>query len=413
MPGSMQFNVAALGRLSCDITNSFQIHLESGIFVSNGSDKAPQLVFLTSKNQATTGAVMRTKASFYALVVLTLMLGVFAGCSKAPARTNAQITSDVQSKFYADPAIESRQIQVQAAGGVVTLSGNVASESERAAAASDAAMVAGVRTVVNNLQVQQAQITPPPTAVVQPPPAQKKPLPSQNANKAARTRHHHGDEDQTSAPSNAIEASNTPPPATAPAAEPPPPPPPPPPQKVTIPAGTQLTVRLNDGLDSERNQVGDTFHGSLSAPIVINGETVIPSGADVVGRVADVKSAGRFAGGSVLTLELTSIATNGKSYNIQTNQWSRSGTGEGKKTATKVVGGAALGAIIGGLAGGGKGAAIGAPAGAAAGTGVSAAQKGQQIKLAPEAVLNFQIINTLTVMPQSTNDHDAGRMPVS
>ncbi len=362
---------------------------------------------------------MRAKASFYALVVLTLMLGVFAGCSKAPARTDAQISSDVQSRFYADPAIESRQIQVQAAGGVVTLSGNAASESERAAAASDAAMVAGVRTVVNNLQVQQAQVTPSPSAVVQQPPSQKKPSPGENANKAARKRRHHGDEDQTSAPSNAIEASNNPPPETPPAVQAPPPPsppppsPPPPPQKVTIPAGTQLTIRLNDGLDSERNQVGDTFHGSLSAPIVINGETAIPSGADVVGRVADVKSAGRFAGGSVLTLELTSIATNGKSYNIQTNQWSRSGTGEGKKTATKVVGGAALGAIIGGLAGGGRGAAIGAPAGAAAGTGVSAAQKGQQIKLAPEAVLNFQIINTLTVTPQSTNDHDAGRTPVS
>ena len=86
---------------------------------------------------------------------------------------------------------------------------------------------------------------------------------------------------------------------TAPAVQeptPPPPPPPPLPQKVIIPAGTQFTVRLNDPLDSERNQVGDTFHGSLSAPIVINGETAIPSGADVVGRVAEVKSAGRFAG---------------------------------------------------------------------------------------------------------------------
>jgi BON domain len=358
---------------------------------------------------------MRTKAPVHALVAVILMLGVFAGCSKTPARTDAQIASDVQSKFYADPAIESRQIQVQAAGGVVTLSGNVASESERAAAASDAAMVAGVRTVVNNVQVQQAQVTPPPTTVVQQPLPQKKPSPRETANKAARKHNHHGDEEQANAAANAMQASNAPPLETPPAVQAPPPPPSPPlpPQKVTIPAGTQLTVRLNDSLDSERNQIGDTFHGSLSAPIVINGETVIPSGADVVGRVADVKSAGRFAGNSVLTLELTSIATNGKTYNIQTNQWSRSGTGEGKKTATKVVGGAALGAIIGGLAGGGKGAAIGAPAGAAAGTGVSAAQKGQQVKLAPEAVLNFQIINTLTVIPQGTNDRDAGRMPVS
>jgi BON domain len=351
---------------------------------------------------------MKTKASFHALVAITLILGVFAGCLKTPARTDAQITSDVQSKFYADPAIESRLIQVQAAGGVVTLSGSVASDSERAAAASDAAMVAGVRTVVNNLQVQQAQL-PPPAEAVQPP-ARTKRSQRENANKVAANQPNQ----EPNTTGSAMEASNTPPPDTPAAQAPPPAPlPPPPPQKVIVPAGTQLTVRLNDTLDSERNQVGDTFHGSLSAPIVVNGETVIPSGADVVGRVADVKSAGRFAGNSVLTLELTSIATNGKTYNIQTNQWSRAGKGEGKKTATKVVGGAALGAIIGGLAGGGKGAAIGAPAGAAAGTGVSAAQKGQQIKLAPEAVLNFQIINTLTVLPQSTNDRDAGRTPVS
>jgi hypothetical protein len=172
-------------------------------------------------------------------------------------------------------------------------------------------------------------------------------------------------------------------------------------------------VRLNDQLDSERNQVGDTFHGSLSTPIVMNGETVVPSGADVVGRVADVKSAGRFAGNSVLTLELTSLSVNGKTYNIQTNQWSRQGKGEGKNTATKVGVGTVAGAVLGGLIGGGKGAAIGAAGGAGAGTGVAAAKKGQQIKLGPEAVLNFQTINVLTVIPKSANDRNAGRAPLS
>ena len=159
--------------------------------------------------------------------------------------------------------------------------------------------------------------------------------------------------------------------------------PPPPPKKVTIPAGTQLTVRLNDRLDTERNQVGDSFHATWELPIVIDDETVIPSGADVLGRVVDVKSAGRFAGNSALTLELTSLSVNGKTYNIQTNQWSRQGKGEGKNTAVKAGGGAALGAIIGGLAGGGKGAAIGSVAGAGAGTGVAATKKGEQIKLHP------------------------------
>jgi hypothetical protein len=182
---------------------------------------------------------------------------------------------------------------------------------------------------------------------------------------------------------------------------------------VTLPAGTQLSVRLNDPLDSETNQVGDTFHASLSSPIVIDGETVIPSGSDVVGRVANVQSAGRFAGQSLLTLELTSLSVNGKTYNVQTNQWSRQGKGEGKNTATKVGIGTAAGAILGGIIGGGRGAAIGAAGGAGAGTGVAAAKKGEQIKLGSEAVLNFQTVNALTVIPQGLNDRNAGRSPVS
>src|SRR5271165_5536439 len=125
---------------------------------------------------------MKSKASFHAFVTLALMLGLFTACSKTPVRTDAQIASDVQSKFYADPAIESRQIQVQAAGGVVTLSGNVSGDTERSAAAGDAATVQGVRTVVNNLQVQQAQVTVPP--------AQRKPSQRQNRGEVASKRHH-------------------------------------------------------------------------------------------------------------------------------------------------------------------------------------------------------------------------------
>lgn len=353
---------------------------------------------------------MKTKTSFYVLLVLTLVLGVFAGCSKKSVRTDAQLASDVQSKVYCDPAIQSREINVRAASGVVTLSGDVGNEAERGAAANDAAAIDGVRTVVNNLQVQQAQASLAPPSV-QPPPAPKK---AQRERQSATSSSRRPDlgESAASAGSSAVEASNAPPPES-PAAVQTPPPAPALPQKVAIPAGTQFTVRLNEPLDSERNQVGDTFHGSLGAPIVIDGETVVPSGADVVGRVADVKSAGRFAGNSVLTLELTSVAVNGRTYNIQTNQWSRSGKGEGKSTATKVGVGAAAGAVLGGIIGGGRGAAIGAAAGAGAGTGVAASKKGQQIQLASEAVLNFQIINPLTVTPQNANDRDAGRTPLS
>ena len=356
---------------------------------------------------------MKPRASWYAVFAIAVALGVLAGCNKT-ARTDAQVASDVQSRIYSDGAVQSRQIAVHASNGVVTLSGSVSSDIERGAAANDAAAIEGVKTVVNNLQVEQAQATPPPP--VQEPPAATAPSPSKPETRrekrpqsANTTR---GKNPGSGSNGDDLQASNTPPaamPATSPAVAPPPPPPPPPPKKVTVPAGTQLTVRLNDPLDSERNQVGDSFHGSLGAPIVMDDETVIPTGADVTGRVADVKSAGRFAGNSVLTLELTSLSINGRTYNIQSNQWSKAGKGEGKNTAVKAGGGAALGAVIGGLAGGGKGAAIGAAAGGAAGTGVAATKKGEQIKLAPESTLNFQLINPLTVTAQNSDNRNAGR----
>jgi hypothetical protein len=363
-------------------------------------------------------AMMRTKASLYAILMLALGLGVLAGCSRKPTRTDAQITIEIQSKLYSDSAIQSRQIEVQASNGVVTLSGDVSNENERTAAASDAATVEGVRTVVNDLQVQQAEVSSPARAaqpsrrmVSKPSPATSSKLYGETESDGARRPR--GEDDAANSAPGSLVADNAGPAAPAQQTPPPQPQPPAPPKKVTIPAGTQLTIRLDNPLDSERNQVGDSFHGSLSNPIVLEGETVIPSGAEVVGRVAEVKSAGRFAGNSVLTLELTALSVNGRSYNIQTNQWSRAGNGEGKSTATKVGVGTAAGAILGGIFGGGKGAAIGAAAGAGAGTGVAASKKGQQIQLPAEAVLNFQTINALTVTPQSDNEHNAGRTPLS
>jgi hypothetical protein len=340
------------------------------------------------------------------LSVLVVSLGL-AGCNRAGARGDAQVAADVQASLQHDARVSSGGVDVLAQNGVVTLNGTVASNDERTSAAIDAAKVEGVRTVINNLLVQQAEpnLPPPETGSLAKGPATTAP-PARRSTKLP--------------PAPPFAPNNSP--AGAPASNPPPvsaeapvaqvPPPPPPPRKITIPAGTQFSIRLNDPLDTERNQVGDAFHATLGTPIVIDSETAIPSGADVVGRVVDVKSAGRFAGNSVLTLELNSLSVNGKTYNIQTNQWTRQGKGEGKNTAVKAGGGAAVGAIIGALAGGGKGAAIGSVAGAGAGTGAAATKKGEQIKLAPEATVSFLLINTVTVTQQTANSHNAGRMPL-
>lgn len=364
---------------------------------------------------------MKPKLPLFVLVVLIAIAIALAGCAKAPS--DAQIASDVQSKIGADQAIANKQqLGAQAKDGVVTLSGVVASDAERNAAGADAAAAKGVRTVVNNLTVQPPQVaqTPAPAEQMQPPAPPAPPaLKPSSATRQPRHEVRSSRENERSRPSaqvgNQNLASNTapanmesnpvpppiPPPVTQAPVVPVAPPPPPAPTKVTIPSGTNLSIRLNDGLDSERNRIGDTFRATLNAPVRIDDNTVIPADADVQGHVVDIQSAGRFAGAAKLAITLDRISYSGHSYQIETNQWSRESTGRGKNTAEKVGGGAILGAIIGGLAGGGKGAAIGATAGGGAGGGVQAATHGKQIKLAPEALVSFQLQAPVTVTPST------------
>lgn len=342
---------------------------------------------------------MKAKPVLYLVVIAMVVLLIGSACTKsAGARGDAQIVSDVQSKILSDPNVQSRQIGVQSANGVVTLSGNVNSEAERVAAAQDAAGVEGVKTVVNNLTTQAAQAEPAPVTQEETQPATETKPARQTAMRERRP-----SPQRVSSASNSSGMSNSSSMNAAPVAAvqtPPPPPPPPQPKKVTVPAGTQLSIRLIDSLDSEKNQVGDQFRATLNAPVVIDDEVVVPQDADVQGRVVDVKSAGRYAGAASMVLELTTMSFNGKTYNLSTTQWSRENKGRGKSTAGKIGGGAALGAIIGGIAGGGKGAAIGTIAGAGAGTGVATVGKGQQIHLGSEALLSFGLQNSLTVTTQ-------------
>jgi len=333
--------------------------------------------------------------------ILALTMSLELGCVKKP--DDAKISSDIQSKFSQDSGLAAKQLSVRTADGVVTLSGTVDNDAQREAASRQAASIPGVKQVLNNLQVGQ-----PTTAAAQPapnptdtqsaapeqsaPPAEEKPAHEKKHKKATKG-------DMNSGGSQMAE--NTPPPTPAAQPQPTPPPqpaPPPPPRKFIIDQGTQLTVRLVDAIDSEKNQTGDTFHATLNAPITSDGEEAIPAGVQVQGHMVEIKSAGKFAGKSSVVLQLDSLTSGGRTYNLQTDQYKKDGSSRGKNTAEKVGAGAGIGAIIGALAGGGKGAAIGAAAGGGLGGGVQAVTKGQQIKLPSETVLNFTLQAPITVV---------------
>lgn len=166
---------------------------------------------------------------------------------------------------------------------------------------------------------------------------------------------------------------------------------------LVVPAGTAITVRLNDAVGTKISQSGQTFSATVAQPVEVDGKTVIPESAEATGTVVTATPAGRFKGGSVLELKLDSVTINGRPHPVSTSAFARSEKGKGKRTAVITGGGAGLGALIGGLAGGGKGAAIGAVAGAGAGGAGSAFTGNRDITLPAESVVSFKLESPLEI----------------
>ena len=160
---------------------------------------------------------------------------------------------------------------------------------------------------------------------------------------------------------------------------------------VIVPAGTRLSVRTIDAIDSAKNHVGDRFEASLEEPLTVDGKVVLPKGASVYGRLEEAKTSGTFTGRSELRLALTEIVVNGQTVPLVSREYELSGKSRGASTAKRTVGGAAVGSIIGAIAGGGKGAAIGAGVGGAAGAGSEIITKGDQVKIPSETLLDFAL----------------------
>jgi len=92
---------------------------------------------------------------------------------------------------------------------------------------------------------------------------------------------------------------------------------------VAVPAGTTLTVKLDQAVGSKISADGEPFTATLANPIMVGGKEIIPQGSTVSGTVTDAKARGRFKGEGRLQLVLNSITVRGSDYDIATNTITR------------------------------------------------------------------------------------------
>ncbi len=81
---------------------------------------------------------------------------------------------------------------------------------------------------------------------------------------------------------------------------------------ITLPKGTAISAAARKTLATDKNKVGDTFAANLTAPIQVDGKTVIPKGAQVTCRIVKVKK-------HEIKVTLASVEIHGKSYPLDSN----------------------------------------------------------------------------------------------
>src|ERR1700732_1762787 len=149
--------------------------------------------------------------------------------------------------------------------------------------------------------------------------------------------------------------------------------------QTALPTGTAVKMKLETTLATFSSKAGDPFSARVTAPVVVDGKTVIPIGTTVEGRVTKTNEPRRVAGkptigifpenmilpnGDKFVLNASLVDTNARRGTDVNTEGQFKGAGHDGKDLTEIGMGTGGGMLVGGLAGGGKGFLIGGAVGA-------------------------------------------------
>ncbi len=119
----------------------------------------------------------------------------------------------------------------------------------------------------------------------------------------------------------------------------------------SIAAGTPISIRLNQGFESDQTTVGQTYTATLAAPLMLNGKIAVPIGADATIKVSTIDLGHKFTGQTMMQISLVSISSGGKTYPVSATLAQILGPKQAVVATERGAIGGAAGAVGGFIAG--------------------------------------------------------------
>lgn len=150
-------------------------------------------------------------------------------------------------------------------------------------------------------------------------------------------------------------------------------------ESFSLPSGTTVHMKLETAISTKTSQVGDTFAGRVTEPVLLKGKAVIPVGAAIQGKIVKLTEPRRIKGKPTIELRPETITMpDGEKYDfratvVDTDETTKTsvndegeikGKGRDGKDTRNIAIGTGAGVGVGAIAGGGKGALIGGVIGA-------------------------------------------------